>query len=222
MTNPLDVLLVEAHPGLGAAEARELERAGHRVHRCHEDGAVPGPGAGFGDHHLCRAVTTGDCPLDGHVDVALVVRRSWRPAFRPTVGEAGVSCALRAGVPLVEDGPALFDPFTPWLTGRVAGDPVGACEAAAAAGLATLGQDIHLRIERLLGAAGIPPQAVACRFDRGWPRPHVVLVGPPVTIELRQALAVRVLDAVRAAGRTYGDVAVSYDVTCVAEEALHG
>ena len=219
MATPLDVLVVETHPGHGATEARALAAAGHHVHHCYEDEAPGLASAALGERHLCRGVTSGTCPLDGHVDVALVVRRSWRPTLRPAATETGASCALRCGIPLVEDGPAVLDPFAPWLTARVDGDVVGACEAAAAAGLATLGQDIHLRIRRLLGAAGIAPQSVACRFERGWPRPHVVLTGPPVTPELRQALAVRVLDAVRASGRTYGEVAVSYDAAVAREEA---
>src|SRR3546814_9180958 len=46
-------------------------------------------------------VDPSSCPLEGHIDVALLVRP--RIAPRPTAVEDGVTCALRAGVPLVED-----------------------------------------------------------------------------------------------------------------------
>lgn len=125
----LDVLLIESRPGSGAIDAGRLEAAGHRVHRCHPD-TRPGLEAPLParDRYLCTGVTAW-CPLDDGVDVALLVRRRVMP--RPVAREAGVSCALRAGVPVVEDGPAVLDPFEPWLAGRVAGDVVAACEAAA-------------------------------------------------------------------------------------------
>ena len=157
----LDVLLVESHPGNGARVAGALERAGHHVHRCHEPGATGFP---------CTEITSpGSCPLDAGVDVALLVRRV---APHPTDLEQGVSCALRAGLPIIEDGPTILDPFEPYLTGRV-----------------------------------------AVSFHREGTNLRIDLAGPPAAAATRQALGVRVLDALRSSGRTFGQVDVSYSDT---------
>ena len=71
---------------------RELVDAGFDVHRCHEPGAAPFP---------CVGLAGGSCPLDdeGGIDVAVDVRSlPWR---LPTRHEMGVTCALRAHVPVV-------------------------------------------------------------------------------------------------------------------------
>jgi hypothetical protein len=51
---------------------------------------------------------------------------------------------------------------------------------------------------------------VECRVGRRGHDDLVSLTGPPITEMRRRALAVRVLDAVRAVGRTYGHVDVVY------------
>lgn len=130
MAKDLDVLLIESSPGVGAADAERLESAGHRVHRCYPDHAARGGHVPLRERSLCVGVTEGSCPLDRGVDVALLVRH--RVATRPLASEAGVSCALRAGVPVVEDGPDLLDPYGPWVTVRVGDrDVVASCEHAA-------------------------------------------------------------------------------------------
>ena len=70
----------------------QLREAGYDVHRCVEDGAPAFP---------CIGLTGGACPLevDGAIDVAIDVRQ--HPWPHPTLRETGVTCALRAGVPLV-------------------------------------------------------------------------------------------------------------------------
>ena len=115
MGDVLDVLVVENRPGVAADAVAALGRAGHRVHRCHDDDDRGFP---------CRGVVEPDtCPLVGAVDVTLVVRRGVTP--RPTGLEHGVSCSLRSRVPVVEDGPTALDPFDGWLAGRVrTGQPV--------------------------------------------------------------------------------------------------
>ena len=47
--------------------------------------------------------------------------------------EDGVRCAIRAGVPIVEDGSDFYDPFDPWVARRVGphDDLVAECVAAA-------------------------------------------------------------------------------------------
>src|SRR3546814_20188340 len=104
----MDVLLIQSRPGAARAAAESLEAAGHRVHLCHEPGEPAFPCKGL--------VDPSSCPLEGHIDVALLVRP--RIAPRPTAVEDGVTCALRAGVPLVEPGSELLDPSGPWVTLR--------------------------------------------------------------------------------------------------------
>lgn len=136
---PLDVLVIESHQGAAAPASDDLAAAGHRVHRCRDDRSHGFP---------CRGVVDPDaCPLAAQTDVALVVR--WRIDPRPTELEQGVTCALRARVPLVEAGPAALDPYAPYLAGRVDGDVVAMCEAASTAS--------HAREPASLGSHGMPP-----------------------------------------------------------------
>jgi hypothetical protein len=71
---------------------QDLVDAGFTVHRCHEQGVEPFP---------CAGLVGGQCPLDidGGMDVAVDVRD--HPWPLPTRREAGVTCALRAAVPVV-------------------------------------------------------------------------------------------------------------------------
>jgi hypothetical protein len=208
----LEVLVIESDPGVGESDARALEAAGHRVHYCYRTSLGPAPGrVATRDRYLCTGVTEGACPLEQGIDVALLVRQ--RPLTRPGAREGGVSCALRADVPVVEDGPDLLDPFEPWLAGRATGDAdvASTCEAAASASFDPLLDAIRARTRQLLVAASIDPSSVTCRFATAWPRLHVMLAGPPIPDGLEQALAVRVLDAVRADGRTFGQIDVGYE-----------
>ena len=119
MTKTIDVLVVESHPHAADRAAAALERAGHRVHRCHDEESRGFP---------CRGVVDRSaCPLSSPIDVALVVRRRINP--RPTRLEDGVSCAIRADIPIVEEGSEILDPFTPWITQRLGpgSDVVSAC-----------------------------------------------------------------------------------------------
>lgn len=200
MPGSLDVLVLENGPGGARSAVEELEAAGHRVHRCHEAGQPAFP---------CRGVVEpSDCPLEGPIDVALVVRHHVHP--QPSPLEDGVSCALRIGVPVVEEGPGILDPYEPWITTRVQGTSVAeACEQAVELGYQPLVDDILRRCSVLFSSAGIDRLAVGCHIELAWPRLIVHLEVPgPVTQGVREALAVRALDAVRAARRTYGTVNV--------------
>jgi hypothetical protein len=201
MTNDLDVLLVEGRPRAGEGAARSLTEAGHRVHRCYDSESRGFP---------CRGVTDPDaCPLDGGIDVVLVVRHGVTPRAMPL--EQGVGCAIRAGLPIVEDGPESLDPFEPWLVGRVDGDDhVAACEAAVGQGTEELVEAVVARVDRVVAAAGIDPAGVRCTVE---PRGHHLRVGVeidgPTDRMLEQVIAVRVLDALRGGRRTYGQVDVN-------------
>jgi hypothetical protein len=53
---------------------------------------------------------------------------------------------------------------------------------------------------------------LACRLDRRGSDVTVHLTGPAISDMRRHAVAVRVLDAVRSIGRTYGHVDVDYQI----------
>jgi hypothetical protein len=202
MTEALDVMIIESHPGAAASAVHALEAAGHRIHRCHDEDSTGFP---------CRGlIDPGDCPVAAHVDVALLVRDGVAP--QPAAFEQGATCAIRAGVPLVEDGPAALDPYEPWLAARVPSgtELVTTCEAACDASLGELHREIVRLCAPTLVAAGIPDGHAVCRVQGEAAGLHVEFILPiTVSTRTKQALAVRVLDAVRGAGRTYGPARVS-------------
>lgn len=145
------VLLTESDPGHSREIEARLAEAGHEVVRCTsaDEPAFP-----------CVGITDGECPLDEPTDVALAVRT--RPHPRPTAGETGVSCALRADVPLVVAGTHGLSPFTPWtivtvdededivsaLEGAASRAPGAVTDAAAAEARRLLGDDASVRVTR--------------------------------------------------------------------------
>lgn len=147
MQRHLDILALENHRGGARGAVAELETRGHRVQTCYDNhDEAPFP---------CRGVVDpSDCPLEGPIDVALVVRHHIHP--RPSGYESGVACAIRAGIPVVEDGSGVLDPFDAWITARVDGMSVtDTCEDAVTQFYAPLATDIRRRCSPLLVAAGI-------------------------------------------------------------------
>jgi hypothetical protein len=189
MTNQLDVLLLESHPGVGAESAAALTAAGHRVSRCVDEGSA-------GDFP-CRGVgETADCPVNRHIDVALVVRRE--DDTEPTVREHGVTCAVRAGIPLIEDGPELADPYAPFVVERVEADLVAACERAAKEPAREISRVVLDSLGGLLDAGGFDRTAVECQVVQVEGRVRIdVSIGEPIDERTQQTLAVRAFDAVR-------------------------
>jgi len=117
------VLLMESAPGTGHAYESALKDAGHEVLRCHEEAAPAFPCSGIDDQAAC--------PLHGGtVDVALLARDPI--AESPTAHESGVSCALRARVPVVmpREAEGFTDPYGDYVE-VVSGDIVAAVEEAA-------------------------------------------------------------------------------------------
>jgi hypothetical protein len=87
--------------------------------------------------------------------------------------------------------------------------PDAAREAADTA-LGELRREVLRRAGPTLATAGIPVDQAECRIETETMRLHVRFDLPiAVTPGVKQALAVRVLDAVRGAGRTYGSVEVT-------------
>lgn len=203
MTKPLDVLVMETRGHYADTAVADLEGAGHRVHRCFgpQDKGFP-----------CRGLTSPDqCPLDQGVDVALVVRPRVMP--QATTLEAGVTCALRAGVPVVEDGQETLDPFVSWITRRAdKGGVVAACEGGVDDGWSALRDRIERRALRLLAGTGWAGP-LTCAFERQGRRLKVCLSGPPLDPDAAHALAVRTVDAVRAEGHRDQEIDVSYTPT---------
>lgn len=201
MTKALDVLVVESELRAADSAVAELEAAGHRVHRCHDEGTH-----GF----ACNGVAdSGSCPIDDHIDVAWVVRSRVRPT--PTALEYGVRCAIRAGIPIVEDGSETLDPFMPWIAARhqPGADIAATCTEVAHLAFEPLSRNITARIAALLVSNTINPDEVRCHIDALHHRLAVHLALPvPVERSIQHALAVRVLDAVRSSGRTFGEVGV--------------
>jgi hypothetical protein len=208
MPQRLDILMLESHAHAGDDTAAALEDAGHRVLRCHDDPEQPFP---------CRGLTDPDgCPLDGHVDVAVVAQRGRDPW--PTALESGVRCAIRADVPVVESGTGVFDPYGRWVAARVPinGDIVAACSDTVRQQFDAVRGLIGSRIEKLLDLEEIDPSDTSCWFDETDASLDVHIELPkPVSRGMEEALAVRVLDGIRARGRTYArlDIHVHTPVT---------
>jgi hypothetical protein len=203
MGSTLQVMVIESHPGVAGTAEAELVAAGHQVRRCHD---ADGPG------FPCRGVTgSRDCPLDHPIDVALLVRRGVAP--RPTTMEEGVTCALRARVPIVEDGTDLFDPFSELLADRVPpfGDAVTVCEAVARHATEPLEHRVRDAFAPVLTRHGLQPDEVGvqARYDGDVLRLHVT-VDRPVTSTLRGLLCITAADATRSAARPRASVEVSF------------
>lgn len=126
-----------------------------------------------------------------------------------------MSCAIRAGVPVVEAGSSILDPFDPWITRRVGDDGVAAaCEEATDLGYAPVIADIKRRCAPMLHDMGRDVDLVTCRIELHWPRLHVHLRVPgSISDGEREALAVRALDAVRADRRNFGKINVQVEGT---------
>jgi hypothetical protein len=207
MATTLDVLVMESSPGAADEAAAELGRAGHRLHRCYEVGERGFPCKGVRD--------PASCPIEQGLDVAVLVRPHISP--RPSPLESGVRCALRAGVPLVENGREALDPFAPWIAARVgdhaADGIVDACTEAAETVFGALLTRIQRRTLRTMAEAAGQPGPLGCALERHGRGLRVELSGPPVGKDVEHALAVRVMDAVRAEGRAFATVDVTYRAT---------
>jgi len=206
MSRHLDVLVIESRPGAGATAVADLAAAGHRVVRCHDDGRPAFP---------CRGVERpGDCPVEeGAADVAVLARDA--TATDPTPYEAGVGCAVRAGVPVVATADVgSSEAYDPVLAGRADGDTplVAAAEQAAATGFAPLEGAVTTMLGPLLADHGLDAAEVACRITPEGRTLQVLLELPlpaPLDKAVEQAVAVRALAALRGVRRAHDAISIS-------------
>jgi hypothetical protein len=183
------ILMLESHPGVANAAVTRLTEAGCTIERCDTaDRRFP-----------CRGLAVGgECPLDEHVDVAVLVQEIGTHHV-----EHGAVCAARSRVPVVEvdraDDPKRF-PIRSWTS--VAGsDLIDACEEAASDGrahaqavedrLSVLGVVTPAELER-------PGGTVAIDVTRGANRLRM-------TIELADSVRDREAEIVRAAAQSLRD-----------------
>ncbi|HEX4984306.1 MAG TPA: hypothetical protein VFV63_21565 [Ilumatobacteraceae bacterium] len=183
------VLMLESHPGVANAAVTQLTEAGCTIVRCDTpDRRYP-----------CRGLAAGgECPLDEHVDVAVLVQE-----IGTNHVEHGAVCAARSRVPVVEvDGADVTKRFAIRSWTAVAGsDLLDACEQAAHDGRA------HAEaVEDRLCLLGVvtrdelarPGGAVAIDVTRGANRLQM-------TIELADSVRDREAEIVRAAGQSLRD-----------------
>ncbi|HTH05293.1 MAG TPA: hypothetical protein VL916_05460 [Ilumatobacteraceae bacterium] len=120
----MKVLVLESHPGVAHDAELALAERGHAIVRCDTtDRRYPCRGLAFG----------GECPLDRHVDVAVLAQELGTSHI-----EHGALCAARARVPVVELGtirPAQRRPLSMWSY-STADNLLGECERAARDGSA--------------------------------------------------------------------------------------
>ena len=168
-----------------------LADAGFDVRRCHEPGAPAFP---------CANLAGGDCPLSlpGGVDVVVDVRT--HPWPLPTGREIGVTCALRARVPVVVVTSS-GHPFESWATATVppGTDLAEACEDAIAAGLEEARAAVVDAVAAVFATHGLAGTPASVRLERRLGRLHATIeaaVPRPVAgmAATRAAVAIRRFD----------------------------
>lgn len=209
MEEILDVMLIESHPGTGDRAVVELERAGHRVHRCNDAESDA----------LCRGARDPDaCPIAEGAQVALVAHGAASP---DRAGAAqGVSCALRSRLPVVEVGDGLVDLMDQWVAARVGRDPVRTCVQAVRHSFDPLCAALWATTAEVIEEAGLDAAGLHWDVEMIDGGLHLVASGPALDARGRSRLAVRALDVVRADGRARAStVDISYVATCASTSA---
>jgi hypothetical protein len=184
------ILMLESHPGVANAAVAKLTEAGCTIVRCDTaDRRSP-----------CRGLAAGgECPLDEHVDVAVLVQEVGTHHL-----EHGAVCAARSRVPVVEvDGVDVAErfPIRSWTSASASSDLIDACEKAARDGrghaevvkdrLVVLGVVTLAELEE-------PAGMVAIAVERGANRLRM-------TIELADSMRDRQTEIVRAASQALRD-----------------
>jgi hypothetical protein len=178
---------------------RELVDAGFDVHRCHEPGAPPFP---------CVGLAGGRCPLDaeGGIDVAVDVRSlPWR---LPTRNEMGVTCALRAHVPVVvvTRGSHPFEALGA-LTAAPDAPIVEVIGDAVSAGLAEARQAAEEAVAAVLATHGLAGAPFTVQLDRRQGHLHAVIAA-----DVPHAVAAMAATRVAVAIRRFDAASTSLDI----------
>ena len=188
------VLVVESDRGAASRAVTDLQAAGHRVVRCHEDDLPAFP---------CSALCDkGTCPIESEQGVDLVLDYRGRPYPKPQPLEDGVSCALRHHIPLVVAGTSALNPYDKWTTAIAEDDDiVAACETAVSMPIERLAEPARTEVRRRLGdRAEVANQAdVVVHRTNGQLDATITLPGSAE--ELDGSLAVAVAGVLRAHDR---------------------
>ncbi len=212
MSTPLDVLLIESHLGAGDDSSAALTASGHRVHRCHHAGD---------ESWACVGVSAPTaCPVEGHLDAAVLAREPGALASTPL--EDGVRCAIRSGVPVVGVNVTDDSDYAPWVTLR-AGDRsiVAACRAAVELARQPLADEVISRISPLVVDAGLDPSDLRCKISsQGRSMTVAVTLPGPADLRLEQAVGVRAYDVLRTHAARYSTVDVTVDRSLDDHEVL--
>ena len=141
--------------------------------------------------------------------MALVVRRGVGPA--PTPLEDGVSCALRAGIPVVEDGTDLLDPYAEFITTRVGAEEnvADACQRAVLEGMRPLEDEVAASLVPFLEANGLREGDCVVRLEPCGELLRIHLRAEGLTPTLTGQLSVKAVDTVRAMRRTWPSIEVT-------------
>ena len=201
MGTSLNLLILESHAGAADRAAAQLESEGHTVHRCHDSDGQSFPCVGVSAPH--------ECPIDQQVDVALLVRRGVGPS--PTPLEDGVPCALRAGIPVVEDGTDLLDPYGDFITTRVGVDETltDALERAVVEAMEPLEVEVADALVPFLEANGLQAGDCAVRLEPRGDLLRIHLSAKGLTPMLTGQLSVKAVDTVRTMRRTWPSIEVT-------------
>lgn len=161
-----------------------LDAAGHDIVRCHTADSPAFP---------CAGLTSDGCPIEAHgpIDVAITVRPEGATA--PTADEAGATCAIRAGIPLVVLGGA-EEPYAPWAASASSTDDLPDAVDRAIAQLADRrAEPLRAEVRRVLAAECVDAGAIDVEVDRDGDTAHITIrTELPVNDGLANVLATRV------------------------------
>lgn len=166
----MKTLLIESSASAGTEAAEVLAAAGHQVVRCHPADQEAFP---------CTDLNTpGSCPLhDPEVEVVLLARSPDDPV--PTVNEAGVACAIRAGVPVAVLGHDDDNPYARWTSPAFGNDPLAACKEAIWTAQEQTDAWMRTEIVKLIDADGtLDADDVTVVVERTADRVHVLVTIP--------------------------------------------
>jgi len=185
-------LLIESTPGAGAAASAMLAAAEHSVVRCHEADTPSFP---------CAALTDPlACPLAGPTPADVVVVARAHTDAAPTAAEAGVSCAIKLGIPVVVLAPMGANPFEGFATSAGSEYPPEACEQAVDAAHERTVAPLRAEVVRMLEAGGLADAAgsVTVDFERDGTRVQIDVEVPHDSPVEPETIATHVRDRFRA------------------------